>query len=96
MFNPIPMPFSWAELYLASRLTENVMFGLIQFARYISTSIALRYDTFGPHNYSFSSLRRNEFLFTSSEQTTIGELIGCFLAKEKKKKPIWSTMPAKH
>ena len=35
-----------AELYLASKLIENDMSSLLQFARYISASIALRYGTF--------------------------------------------------
>ena len=69
-----------AELYLASKLTEDAMSGLVQFARYISASIALRYGTSGPRNSSFSSLGRNVSLFTSSEQTTIGELTGCDLS----------------
>ena len=56
MFNPILMPFSGAELYLASKLIENAMSSLVQFARYISAPIALRYGTFGPSNSSFSSL----------------------------------------
>ena len=44
------------ELYLASKLIENAMFGLVQFARYISAPITLRYDIFGLSNSSFSSL----------------------------------------
>ena len=58
-----------AELYLASKLTENAMSGLVQFARYISALIALRYGTSGPSDSSFSYLGRNGSLFTSSEQT---------------------------
>ena len=36
-----------AKLYLASKLIKNAMSGLVQFARYISAPIALRYGTFG-------------------------------------------------
>ena len=65
-----------AKLYLASKLTKNVMFGLIQFARYFSAPIALRYGTYRPNNSSFSFLGWNGSLFTSSEQTTMLELTG--------------------
>ena len=51
MFNSIPM-----ELYLASKLIENVISGRVQFARYISALIALRYGTFRPSSSSLSSL----------------------------------------
>ena len=56
MFNPILMPSSWAELYLASNLTKNVMSNTVQFTIYINASIAIRYGTYGPNNYSFSFL----------------------------------------
>ncbi|KAK9115980.1 hypothetical protein Sjap_014927 [Stephania japonica] len=36
------------ELYLASRLTAKAISGLVQFARYISAPIALKYGTSGP------------------------------------------------
>lgn len=48
-----------AELYLASKLIEKAMIGLIQFTRYISASIVLRYDTSRLSNFSFSFLGRN-------------------------------------
>ena len=66
------------ELYIANKLIENAMFGRVQFARYISAPIALRYGTSRPSNSSFF-LGRNESLFTSSERTTIGELVRCDL-----------------
>ncbi|KAK9167068.1 hypothetical protein Scep_002259 [Stephania cephalantha] len=40
------------ELYLASRLTAKAMSGLVQFARYISAPIALKYGTSGPSSSS--------------------------------------------
>ena len=46
----------------------------VQLARYTSTPIAPRYGTLGPSNSSFFSQGRNESFFTSSDQTTIGEL----------------------
>ena len=69
-----------AELYLASKLIENVISGLVQFARYIIAQIALRYGTSRLSNYSFSSLGRNGSLLTSIERTTMGELSGCDLS----------------
>ena len=69
-----------AKLYLASKLIENTMSDLVEFARYISTPIALRYGTSGPNNSLFSYLGRNGSLFTSSEQTTTGESSGCDLS----------------
>ena len=52
------------------------MSGLVQFARYISAPIALKYGTSGPRSFSLSSLGRNESLSTSSDLTIIGELRG--------------------
>ena len=46
-----------AELYLAIKLIENVMSGIVQFARYISALIALRYDTSRPSESLFSLFR---------------------------------------
>ena len=56
------------------------MFGRIQFARYISAPIALRYDTSVPRNSSSFSQGKNGSFFTSSDQTTVGELKGCALS----------------
>ena len=69
-----------AELYLANKLTEKEMFGHVQLARYISAPIILRYGASGLSNSSFFSQGRNELFFTSSDQTTIGELKGCVLS----------------
>ena len=78
------MPFQClqvgAELYLANKLIEKAMSRRVQLARYISTPIALRYGTSGPNNSSFFSQGRNGSFFTSSDQTTIGELKGCTLS----------------
>ena len=49
-----------AKLYLASKLIEKAMIGLIQFTRYINAPIALRYDTSRLSNFSFSFLGQNE------------------------------------
>jgi hypothetical protein len=48
--------FVGATLYLASKFTENEMLGLVQFAVYITSPMALRYGTSGPNNSSPSSL----------------------------------------
>ncbi|KAM3356399.1 hypothetical protein P3S68_023113 [Capsicum galapagoense] len=40
-----------AELYLANKLTEKAISGLVVFARYITTPIGLRYDTSGPSQF---------------------------------------------
>ena len=69
-----------AELYLANKLTEKAMSGHVQLARYISAPIAPRYGTSGPSNSSFFSQGRNWSFFTSSDQTTIGELKECALS----------------
>ena len=61
-----------AEPYLANKLTEKAMSEREQLARYISALITLRYGTSGPSN--------SYFFFTSSDQTTIGELKGCALS----------------
>ena len=50
------MSSNWVELYLASKLTKNVLSNIVQFTKYINASIALRYGTYGPNNYSFSFL----------------------------------------
>ena len=54
----------------------------VQLARYISVLITQRYGTLGPSNSSFFFFlqRRNVSFFTSSDQTTIGELKGCVLS----------------
>ena len=65
---------------MANKLTKKAIFGQVQLARYISTSMALRYDTSGPSNYSPFSQGRNESFFTSSERTIIGELKGYALS----------------
>ena len=56
------------------------MFGRVQLARYISAPIALRYGTSGPSNSSFFLQGQNGSFFTSSDQTTLGELKGCTLS----------------
>lgn len=56
------------ELFLASKSTEKVLLGLVQFGRYINALIALRYNTSRLCNFSFSSLRWNWSLFTSNER----------------------------
>ena len=37
---------------MANKLTKKAIFGQVQLAKYISTSMTLRYDTSGPSNYS--------------------------------------------
>ena len=53
------------------------MFGRIQFARYISAPIALRYGISGPSNSSSFSQGQNGSFFASNDWTTIGKLKGC-------------------
>jgi hypothetical protein len=43
------------ELYLANKLTIKAIYGIVQFVRYMSAPITLRYDTFGPRISSSSS-----------------------------------------
>ena len=43
-FNPLQCLLVGAELYLANKLTANVISCLVVLARYISAPIALRYD----------------------------------------------------
>ena len=65
-------------------MTEKAMSRHVQLARYISVLITQRYGTLGPSNSSFFFLqRRNVSFFTSSDQTTIGELKGCVLYIEE-------------
>ena len=45
------------ELNLTSKLIRNAISGCVQFVKYISASITLRYGTFGPNSSSLSSLR---------------------------------------
>jgi hypothetical protein len=69
-----------AELYLANKLTENDMSGLVLLARYINAPIALKYGTSGPRIYSLSSFGRKQSFFISRDRTTIGELNECALS----------------
>jgi hypothetical protein len=62
------------ELYLAHKLIVKVVFGVLQFARYTSASITLRYGTSRPKISSSSSSGRKGYFFASSDQTTIGIL----------------------
>ena len=63
------------ELYLASRLIEDAMFGVVQFARYISVPVALRNGISGPINSSFFYLGQNGSLFTSSDEQPWGNWV---------------------
>ena len=63
-----------------NKLIEKTIYGRVQLARYISAPMTLRYGTSRPSNYSPFSQGRNESFFTSSEQTTIGELKECALS----------------
>jgi hypothetical protein len=59
------------ELYLANKLIANVISSLVQFARYMSALIALRYGTFGLRISSSSFNGKKGYFFSSSDQTTI-------------------------
>jgi hypothetical protein len=59
------------ELYLANKLTIKAIYGIVQFVRYMSAPITLRYDTFGPRISSSSSNDQKGSFFTSSDRTTI-------------------------
>ena len=67
------------KLYLAKKLIEKAISGQVQLARYISTSMTLKYDILGPIYSSFSQGRNGSFV-TSNEQTTIEELKGYALS----------------
>ena len=47
-FMPFQCLLVGAELYLARRLTENAISGLVHWAKYNNAPIALRYGTSGP------------------------------------------------
>lgn len=52
----------------------------VMLAKYISTPIALRYDTSKSRDSSFSFLGQNKPLLTSTNQITIGVLNECFFS----------------
>ena len=52
MFYTVPMPKIGVELYLASKFSENAMYGLVQFARYISALIEFKYGTSGSYTHN--------------------------------------------
>ena len=88
-----------AKLYIVSMLIENAIFGRIQYARYTSALLTLRYNTSRPNSFSLSSLKWNELLFTSCNQITIRELNGCDLSLWKRFKTflvyvnLWINIP---
>ena len=51
------------ELYLANKFPAKDISGLVQFARYISAPITLRYGTSGPKISSSSSGGQKGFFF---------------------------------
>lgn len=71
-----------AKLYPMSKFTNNVIFGYVQFVRYINTLIAMRFGISRPNNSLLSSLRQNEFLFISSEWKTWEHLMGVIYSYE--------------
>ena len=56
------------------------MFRHVQLARYISAPKTLIYGTLGPSTSSLFLQGRNGSFFTSSDQTTIGEVKWCTLS----------------
>ena len=80
MFDTIQYLWVGVELYLINKLTGKTMFGRVQLTRYISTSIALKYNTLGLSNSSLFLQRRNVSFFTLSDRTTIGEPKGCAIS----------------
>ena len=72
MFDFIPM----SSRNLANKFTAKAISGRIEFARYISAPIALRYGTSGPRSFSFSPLGRKRSFSVSSDLTTIGVVNG--------------------
>ena len=68
------------ELYLAKKKKKKLMFRHVQLARYISEPILLIYGTSRPSNSSHFLQGQNGSFFTSSGQTTSGEVKGCALS----------------
>jgi hypothetical protein len=61
-FHANPMSSGGAALYPANRFTAKAISDRVQFARYISAPMALRYGTSGPKPYSSSSLGSERIL----------------------------------
>ena len=64
------------ELYIANKFNAKDISGLIQFTRYISDPITLRYSTLGRRVSSPSSRGQKMVFFASSDRTTRGVLKG--------------------
>ena len=55
MLDLISVFFVGVKIYLANILTAKVIYGLVQFTRYMSAPMKLRYGTFRPRIYLSSS-----------------------------------------
>ncbi len=79
------MPFQCllvgSVLYLACKLMTNAISGLVQFARYMSTPIALKYGYSNPRTSFPSSLGLYGSWSTWSDLPTIGVLEGYVFSK---------------
>lgn len=68
-------------LYFASRFTVNAMSGLVQFAKYMSAPIALKYENSGPRTSTPSSLGLYRSLSYCKDLSTIGTFEGYAFSK---------------
>ena len=71
-------------LNLANKLTKNAMSSLLQFAKYINTPIATKFEISGPKHIFPSSHGLNSSFFRSNDRTTIMELSGWAASIEKR------------